>query len=546
MFSTMQDEPLSLTRLLLHTGEAHGASTMATWTGTEARLSTYAELVQRAGRLANALRSLGIEPFDRVATFMWNNNEHMEIYTTVPAMGAILHALNIRLSSEQLTFIANHAEDRVVFVDGSLLDTFALLLPHLETVRHVVVVNGEVNALPVIKGVVVHSYEDLLAAQSSTFDFPVPDERWAAAMCYTSGTTGDPKGVVYSHRSLYLHAMQVTTPSALGLSSTDSCLAIVPMFHVNAWNLPFAALFSGASLLLPDRYLQPEPLLAFMAAERPTRAAAVPTVWTGVLDRLERHPQDISHLREVVVGGSAVPPALMKAFDERHGVTIVQAWGMTETSSLGAVAHPPASAQGDQAWKYRVTQGQFPSLVDHRLVDDGGQAVPHDSMSLGELQVRGPWITGSYYTPTGPITDSSHFHDGWLRTGDIGRITPDGYLTLVDCAKDVIKSGGEWISSVELENDVMAHPDVAEAAVFAIPDATWDERPCVAVVLRDGAAVDIAALRAHLAQRWAKWQLPSQWTVLAEVPKTSVGKFDKKVLRDQYAHGHLEVISHVS
>jgi len=538
----MQDEPLSLSRLLRYAAEAFPTSTVTTWTGSTTRTRTYADLGRRAAQLAGALKRLGVGPFDRVATFMWNNNEHLEAYTAVPAMGAVLHALNIRLFPEQLTFITNHAEDRVVIVDGSLVDTFAPLLPSMTTVRHVVVVNGEPAALSAPEGVTVHDYERLIADEPTTYNYPVIDERSAAAMCYTSGTTGDPKGVVYSHRSLFLHAMHVTTPSAMSLSARDTALAIVPMFHVNAWSLPYAALLSGASLLMPDRFLQAEPLLAMMAAVRPTCAAAVPTIWSGILARLGEEPQDISHLQQAVVGGSAVPPAMMKAFEKQHGVRIVHGWGMTETSALGSVAHPPAWATGEDAWRYRVTQGQFPPLVRHRLVDDEGDVVPDDGESLGELEVKGPWITASYYAPDATGPDDSHFHDGWLRTGDVGKVTPDGYLTLVDRAKDVIKSGGEWISSVEMENDVMAHPGVAEAAVFGVPDDKWDERPCVAVVLRDGAGADAASLRAHLATGWAKWQLPERWTFIGEVPKTSVGKFDKKTLRAQYAAGELTVV----
>jgi fatty-acyl-CoA synthase len=541
MLSTMQDGPLSLGHLLRYAAQMHARSTVTTWTGSQTRSRSYGELGQRAAQLAGALKRLGVVRFDRVATFMWNNNEHLEVYTAVPAMGAVLHAVNIRLFPEQLVYIANHAEDQVVFVDGSLVEAFAKVLPELRTVRHVVVVNGDAESLAAPRAVAVHAYEELLAGQPTSFDFPVLDERSAAAMCYTSGTTGDPKGVVYSHRSLYLHAMYVTTPGALGLSPRDTALAIVPMFHVNAWSLPYAALLSGASLLMPDQYLQPEPLLALMAAGRPTCAAAVPTVWSGVLARLEQDPQDISHLREAVVGGSAMPSALLRAFEERHGVKIVHAWGMTETSAVGTVAHPPTWAAGENAWSYRVTQGQFPPLVQHRLVDDAGHVVPHDGQSLGELEVRGPWITGAYYSPTAEPAGSGQFDDGWLRTGDIGKITPDGYLTLVDRAKDVIKSGGEWISSVEMENDVMSHPAVAEAAVFGVPDDKWDERPCVAVVLRAGAAPDVQALRAHLAAGWAKWQLPERWTFVSEVPKTSVGKFDKKTLRQRYAAGDLEI-----
>ena len=542
MLSTMQDEPLSLGGLVQYAAQSFPTSTVTTWTGSGTRSRTYRELGERVSKLAHALRRLGVGTFDRVATFMWNNTEHLEVYSAVPAMGAVLHALNIRLFPEQLVFIANHAEDQVVFVDGSLVDSFAKVLPEMRTVRHVVVVNGEAGWITAPDGVAVHEYEDLLTNEPASYTFPVIDERSAAAMCYTSGTTGDPKGVVYSHRSLYLHAMHVTTPSAMGLSAKDTCLAIVPMFHVNAWSLPYAALVSGASLLMPDRFLQPEPLLACMAAGRPTCAAAVPTIWSGILARLEEHPQDISHLREVVVGGSAVPPAMMRAFEERHGVKILHGWGMTETSALGSVAHPPAWASGEEAWRYRVTQGQFPPLVQYRLVDDAGNVLPHDGEALGEVQVRGPWITASYYSPGIAEADPEHFDSGWLRTGDVGKITEDGYLTLVDRAKDVIKSGGEWISSVEMENDLMSHPDVAEAAVFGVPDAKWDERPCVAVVLRDGTVRAVEGLRAHLAEGWAKWQLPERWTFVSEVPKTSVGKFDKKTLRRQYAAGELDIV----
>ena len=541
MLSTMQHEPLSLGRLLEYAAKKHSASQVITWTGTETRARTFGELGMRAAQIAGALTDLGVGRSDRVATFMWNNNEHLEVYTAVPAMGAVLHALNIRLAPEQVTYIANHAEDEVVFVDGSLVDTFASLLPQMRTVRHVVVVHGDTSALQA-PGVVVHDYEELLAAQPTSFDCPVVDENSAAAMCYTSGTTGDPKGVVYSHRSLYLHASYITTPAAMGLSTADTCLAIVPMFHVNSWSLPYAALISGASLLLPDRYLQAEPLLAMMAAARPTRAAAVPTIWSGLLARLEEHPQDIGHLREAVVGGAAVPPAMMRAFEETYGVTILHAWGMTETSAVCTVGRPPGSATGDDVWRYRVTQGQFPPQVEHRLVNGAGEVVPLDGESLGELQVRGPWITSSYYSPAASSAPDSHFDDGWLRTGDIGRISPDGYLTLVDRAKDVIKSGGEWISSVEMEIDVMSHPDVVEAVVFGVPDDKWDERPCVAVVLRAGTGESVESLRTHLASSWAKWQLPERWTFVSKVPKTSVGKFDKKTLRRQYAAGELEII----
>ncbi|WP_194817275.1 long-chain fatty acid--CoA ligase [Nocardia sp. XZ_19_385] len=541
MLSTMQDEQLSLATLLKYASTFQGDSTVSTWTGTGVRTMTYREVGADAARLANALRGMGIGEGDRVGTFMWNNNEHLVAYIGVPAMGAVLHALNIRLFPEQLVYVANHAEDQVVIVDGTLLPMFAQYLPNLKTVRHVIVANGDAAALPAPEGVQVHSYTERLAAQSDSFDFPVIDERSAAAMCYTSGTTGDPKGVVYSHRSNWLHAMQVCQPSSMGFSGADNVLAIVPMFHANAWGLPYAALMSGANVLMPDRFLQPGPLLEMMAAEQPTFAAAVPTIWGGVLAQLAAAPQDIAHLRTVVVGGSAVPPAMMHAFEEKHGVKVLHAWGMTETSPLGSVAHPPVGVTGAEEWAYRYTQGRFPANVQARLVGDDGSVVPNDGEALGEVEVRGPWITGSYYSPDGAMVDPDKFDDGWLRTGDVGKITPNGYLTLVDRSKDVIKSGGEWISSVDLENAVMGHPAVAESAVIGVPDEKWDERPLVAIVLKEGADAKPEELRDFLADKFAKWQLPERWTFIAEVPKTSVGKFDKKRLRAQYADGELQV-----
>ncbi|MEU6582092.1 long-chain fatty acid--CoA ligase [Nocardia sp. NPDC046763] len=543
MLSTMQDEQLSLATLLRYASTFQGDSHVSTWTGDGLRTQTYREIGQDAARLANALRDLGIGVGDRVGTFMWNNNEHMVAYIAVPAMGAVLHALNIRLFPEQLVYVANHAEDQVVIVDGSLLPMFAQYLPNLKTVRHVIVANGDAAALQAPEGVTVHSYRELLDAQPDTYDYPVIDERSAAGMCYTSGTTGDPKGVVYSHRSNWLHAMQVISPNGMGFTAADNVLAIVPLFHANAWGIPYAALMSGANVLMPDRFLQPAPLLEMMAEAKPTFAAAVPTIWGGVLAGLQAQPQDISHLRTCVVGGAAVPPSMMRAFQERHGVKLLHAWGMTETSPLGSVAHPPAGAEGEEAWSYRYTQGRFPAGVQARLVGDDGSVLPNDGEALGELEVRGPWITGAYYSPSGGEVDPDKFHDGWLRTGDVGKISPNGYLTLVDRSKDVIKSGGEWISSVDLENAVMGHPAVAEAAVIGIPDTKWDERPLVAIVLVEGTEAKPEELRDFLAPKFAKWQLPEHWCFIAEVPKTSVGKFDKKRLRAQHADGSLTVFT---
>ncbi|MGH3468452.1 MAG: long-chain fatty acid--CoA ligase [Thermocrispum sp.] len=533
----MQNVPLSIGQLLRYGASVHGASTVSTWTGSEVRTETYAQVGQRAGQLANALRELGITGDERVATFMWNNNEHLEAYLAVPAMGAVLHTLNIRLFPEQLVFVANHAEDQVIIVDGTLVPLLSKQLPELKTVRHVIVANGDPASLKAPDGVQVHGYDALLAAQPEEFDWPEIDENSAAAMCYTSGTTGDPKGVVYSHRSIWLHSMQVCMTDSMALSQRDTTLAIVPQFHAMSWGLPYASFMSGASLLMPDRFLQPEPIAQILASEKPTFAAAVPTVWQGLLLQLSEHPQDISHLREVVIGGSAVPPAMMHAFQEEHGVPVLHAWGMTETSPLGSVARPPAGTSGEQEWAYRYTQGRFPASVRARLIDDNGAELPWDGTSVGELEVSGPWIAAAYHG----VADPEKFHDGWLRTGDVGHVTADGFLTLTDRAKDVIKSGGEWISSVDLENQVMAHPAVAEAAVVGIQDEKWEERPLVAVVLKDGEQAGAADLREFLSDKVAKWQLPEYWTFVAEVPKTSVGKFDKKRLRAQQADGTLEV-----
>ncbi|MFI9451485.1 long-chain fatty acid--CoA ligase [Amycolatopsis sp. NPDC052450] len=542
MLSTMQDGQLSLGRLLRHGTTVHSESEVITWTGSEARRETYGELGKHAAKLANALRSLGITGDQRVGTFMWNNAEHMAAYLAIPAMGAVLHTLNIRLFPEQLVFVANHAEDQVVIVDGTLVPLLARQLPELKTVRHVIVANGDAATLPAPDGVQVHSYDELLAGQPDTFDWPDVDERSAAAMCYTSGTTGDPKGVAYSHRSIWLHSMQVTMSDSMRLAQHDKALAIVPMFHAMAWGMPYAAMMVGASLLMPDRFLQPAPIAQMLDVEKPTFAGAVPTIWQGLLSHLDANPQDISHLREVVVGGSAAPPSLMHAFEDRYDVPILHAWGMTETSPLGSVARPPAAATGEKAWDYRYTQGRFPASVSARLIGDNGEELPWDNESVGELEVQGPWIAASYYSGTsGDEPDPEKFHDGWLRTGDVGKISPDGYLTLTDRAKDVIKSGGEWISSVDLENQVMAHPAVAEAAVVGIPDEKWDERPLVAVVLKEGESVTAEELREFLSDKVAKWQLPENWTFVDEVPKTSVGKFDKKRLRAFHSEGKLDV-----
>jgi fatty-acyl-CoA synthase len=536
VWSTMQDFPLSVASIMRYGTQVFGDAEVATFNGAEMRRRSYAEVGRRAARLAGALRRLGVTGDQRVATFMWNNAEHLEAYLAVPSMGAVLHTLNLRLFPEQLTYIANHAEDEVVIVDTSIAPLLGRVLASMKTVRHVVAVGAGDTAPLAEAGKEVHSYEELLAAESDTFDWPEIDERSAAAMCYTSGTTGHPKGVAYSHRTAYLHSMSVCTGNAMGLNQADRVLPVVPMFHANAWGLAYAAMMAGASLIMPDRYLQAEPLVKIIESERPTVSGAVPTIWNDVLRYAREHGSDLRSLRMVPCGGSAVPEALMRGFDE-IGVRIVHAWGMTETSPLASIAHPPPPSTGDDRWRYRMTQGRVLPGVEARIVGDGDVVLPSDGKAVGEIEVRGLWVTGSYHKDE----DAGRFHDGWLRTGDVGTISPDGFLVLTDRAKDVIKSGGEWISTVELENQLMAHPDVIEAAVVGVPDDRWGERPLATVVLQESASAGPDELRAFLADRVAKWQLPERWAFIPEVPKTSVGKFDKKVLRKQYADGELDL-----
>jgi fatty-acyl-CoA synthase len=538
MPSTMQDFPLTITSILRHGERVFAGSECVTWTEQGPRRASYGTVGANAARLAHALAGLGVGPDDRVGTFMWNSQEHLEAYFAIPSMGAVLHTLNIRLFPEQLAYVVNHAEDKVVIVDDSIAPLFARILPELSTVEHVVVVgDGDVSALEGERS--VSRYADLLAGQPREYQWPELDEGQAAAMCYTSGTTGNPKGVAYSHRSAFLHSMAVLAPSALGLSERDRVLTIVPMFHANAWGIPYAAFLCGAALVMPGRYLQAEPLTQMVAQERVTFSGAVPTIWADIYRYGEEHDIDLSSVRMIICGGSAVPRSLMENFERRYGVRIVQAWGMTETSPLAAVAHPPApvalGSEGEMDWRART--GRVVAGVELRIVDDDGNALAWDGEAVGEIEVRGPWITADYYRDPSP----EKFDDGWLRTGDVGTVTPEGFIQITDRAKDVIKSGGEWISSVELENHLMAHPDVVEASVIGVADARWDERPLACVVRKQGSPVGPSDLAAFLEARVAKWQVPERWSFIDEVPKTSVGKFDKKVLRARHEKGELQV-----
>ncbi|HJQ71664.1 MAG TPA: long-chain fatty acid--CoA ligase [Blastocatellia bacterium] len=533
MQSTMQDRPLSINAIFDHGRKVFAESEVVTFTGDGARRARFSEVASRAKRLARALGRLGIKENDRVGTFCWNTQEHLEAYFAIPCMGAVLHTLNLRLFPDQLTYVINHAEDRIIIVDDSLVPLLARVAKDLKTVERFIVVGGG-DATPLGE---VLRYDELLGAESDDHEWPEIEERQAAAMCYTSGTTGNPKGVVYSHRSTFLHSLAICSGSVFALTENDRVLPIVPMFHANAWGLPYAGWFAGADFIMPSRFLQAEPLCRLIESERPTFSGAVPTIWNDILRYAETHAVDLSSIRMIACGGSAVPRSLMEKFQERHNVRIVQAWGMTETSPLAAVALIPKCCEPGQEMDWRAKTGRVVHGVDLRLVDNGKE-VPWDGQSIGEIEVRGPWITASYYGDDTP----EKFDDGWLKTGDVGSINQQGFIQITDRSKDVIKSGGEWISTVELENALMAHPDVIEAAVIGVPDDRWDERPLACVVLREGAAADTESLRTFLSERVAKWWVPERWAFINEVPKTSVGKFDKKVLRAQREQGAIEII----
>jgi fatty-acyl-CoA synthase len=526
----MDDYPLSLTNVIRRAEQFSGHQKVA-FRRPDGSVghTTFGDCITRSERLGTALAQLGIGDGDPVATMLWNQPEHLELYFAVPCMGAVLHTLNPRLHPDELNFIVNDAEDKAIVVDETLLPVF-------ETIRDarafsdVIVVRQTDAELP--DGYL--DYEQLLDA-AEPMQWPADDERRAAAMCYTSGTTGRPKGVVYSHRSMVLHSLVAALPDVKSVSRRDTLLPVVPMFHANAWGMIYTAALIGSGLVLPGPKLDAVNVLDLLADERVTITAGVPTVWMAVLEALEAEPDrwDLSALDHLIVGGSAAPPSMMEGFD-RHGLTIVHAWGMTETSPLGSVSRPPAElddAPESERYRYRARQGTASPFVEIRARDDDGELVAWDDEQMGELEVRGPWVARAYHRAQGAekFTD-----DGWFVTGDVVTIDAGGNLKICDRSKDLVKSGGEWISSVDLENLLMAHPAVAEAAVIAIPDDRWGERPLAAVVLREGASAEPEELREHLAGEYAKWQLPDRFEFIDEIPRTATGKFKKTVLRERF------------
>ncbi len=535
MKSTMQDAPLLISGIIRHGEFVYADKKIFTVTSDGVEEATFFQISKRAEQLAAALTKLGVGRGDRVATFMWNNQAHMEAYLAVPSMGAVLHTLNIRLFPEQLAYIINHAEDKIIIVDAVLASLLAKVRDQIPS-DIVIIVHGEESTG--VLGTTL-DYETLVNAELPGYEWPELDERDAAIMCYTSGTTGNPKGVVYSHRSTWLHSMASTTANSIGLCEKDRCLLIVPMFHVNAWGTVYTAFFAGVELIMPQMFLQGAPIIKMIRELRPTISLGVPTVWNDVLRVAEATPEtDLSSLRGILAGGAAVPRFMIETFRDLYGVDVIQGWGMTETSPLAAVSIPPSGTSREDEIEYRVKAGRVVAGVELRVTSDDGTVLPRDGKTVGEFEIRGPWVTGSYFG----VDDPDRFRDGWLRTGDIGTLDGEGYMVVSDRTKDVIKSGGEWISSVELEVTVMAHPAVFEAAVIAVPDDRWQERPLCCVVLQPDMKASPEELKTFLADRVAKWWLPERWAFIDAVPKTSVGKFDKKVLRAQYAEGTLEVV----
>lgn len=540
----MMEYPLAITHLL-ERGRAVLADSEVVSRLPDKTISrrTYAETYDRSQRLAKVLARLGVKRGERVATFSWNHQQHLECYLAVPAMGAVVHTLNLRLHPTELAYIANHAEDVVVVVDKCLLPLFQKFEKEIRTLRHVIVVPDVPGDLP--PGAL--DYEVELAKETAPVHdegFTAPadtafvevEENEAAMICYTSGTTGNPKGAVYSHRSSVLHALAACLRDAIGVGCDDVVLPVVPMFHATAWGLPYASFMTGAKLVFPGPHLDPESLLDLMASERVTVAAGVPTIWNGILAKLDAEPKrwDLGSVRTMVIGGAAAPASMIEGFEKRHGLFVTHAWGMTETNPLGTLAkvRPSVARRGPQAtMAARASQGMPVPYVETRHVDDAGKSLPWDGKAMGELEVRGPWVVASYLGDEGKDRFTA---DGWFKTGDVVTIDRDGYVRITDRSKDVIKSGGEWISSVALENALMSHPAVLEAAVFAGRHPRWDERPIAAIAFKEGQAATDEALREHLAPHFPKYWLPDAIVRVEQIPRNSTGKFMKAKLREQY------------
>jgi fatty-acyl-CoA synthase len=539
MLGLMQDFPLTINWIASRAQRYYGGKQIVTRTAKGIERSTVADVLAEARRIAGFLDAAAVSPDGRVGTFGWNSARHLALYVAIPSTGRVMHTLNIRYFAEQLIYTVDHAQDEAIFVDRSLLGLFAQYLPSLDCVRHVVVMDDGADVeLPDDPRVV--RYEDVVGpADELDLADRVSDERRAAALCYTTGTTGHPKGVLYSHRSTWLHSNAATTSNVFGLRDRDRVLPVVPMFHANAWGLPYACLLTGASMVMPGPDLSPGAIMDLLESEKVTITAGVPTIWMGMVPLLDG--RDLSALRLIICGGSAVPKVLSETYREKIGFPILQAWGMTETSPIGSLCLERSELHdADEQTKadVRATVGLAPPGVELRIVDSATrEEQPWDGAATGELEARGPWVVKQYYRTDEPGEQFSP--DGWLRTGDVACISELGYVKLVDRTKDLVKSGGEWISSVEIENHVMAHPKIAEAAVIAVAHPKWVERPLACVVVKEGEQLTREEVLEFLRGRLSKWQVPDDVVFLDEIPKTSVGKFSKKTLRDKFAHYQL-------
>jgi len=534
MNTTMMHMPMSVQMIMEHGARVFPDSRIGSFDGDVIRWTPYSEIAANAIRLAGALRELGVGSGDRVGTFSWNNLAHMEAYLAIPSMGAIMHTVNIRLSPEQVAYVINHAEDKVLIVDSSLSELFEPVIPLLKTVEHILLIDGE-EALP--GKIPCSSYSDQLANQTDSFDWPDLDETSAAAVCYTSGTTGNPKGVVYSHRTTFVHSLASRATDTFGINERDRILLLPPMFHANAWGLPYSGWFSGSDFIMPGPHLQFEGIERMIRHAQPTFTAMVPTILGDLLRASRDGDLDMTSFRMLVCGGSAVPAAMIDGAREQWGVPVLQGWGMTETSPLCALSHPPRDPGERGETPRREKSGRPVPGMQVRVVDADNKPLPHNGRDVGELQLRGPWVTGAYHAGDG---GDSFTDDGWLRTGDVGHIDEKHYVQLTDRTKDVIKSGGEWISSVDLENQLAAHPDVVEACVIAVEDERWQERP-LAIVVRGRDSLSAEELRQFLEGRVAKFWVPEYWAFTDEISKTSVGKFDKKALRTSREAGEFSI-----
>jgi fatty-acyl-CoA synthase len=526
--------PLTITHFFERARRLFASKTLGTRVpGVGLARSTYGDFAERTARLAGALQSLGISKGDRVGTFAWNSHRHLEVYFAAPMMGAVLHTVNIRLSPQDVTYIVNHADDRVLIVDASTWPILEPIRAQLRNVRHVIVMKDTPQA-EIPPGTL--DYEALLRDARPVEAWPRLEETAAAGMCYTSGTTGHPKGAVYTHRAIFLHSLASSMTDVLGISESDVILHIVPMFHANAWCVPFAGVMNGATQFFGGPNPQPRDIIEIVHRERVTVVGAVPTVWIAIDAILEQEPQwDISCIRCIPIGGSAAPRALIEKFDKKYGARMLHAWGMTEMTPLGTVCRlksPMEARPDDERYAVRAKQGYPVVGVDLRIVDDAGREQPWDGESMGEMQVRGPWVIRAYYD--NPGSADRFTDDGWFKTGDVATVDAEGYVQITDRTKDLIKSGGEWISSIDVEVLIMSHPKVLEAAVIAVPHPKWVERPLACVVARPGVTLEAREIMDWLQPRLAKWALPDDVVFIEAVPKTSVGKFDKKVLRERF------------